>query len=126
MTASPREIDEVADKRVSAYEPVTGIDLPPEASEQAPIHRDLVRAHTVTGLVGLLCAATFGLIVATKFTAPEFLGDTAATSWGRMRFAHVQGILYAWLMNGFIAFAYYAVPSPVSYTHLTLPTNREV
>lgn len=111
MTASPRELDEQADKRVAAHEPVTGIDLPPEASEQAPIHTDLVRAHTVTGLVGLLLAATFGLIVATKFSAPEFLADTPVASWGRMRFAHVQGILYAWLMNGFVAFAYYAVPT---------------
>ncbi|ANH39254.1 hypothetical protein I601_2838 [Nocardioides dokdonensis FR1436] len=111
MTTAPREIDETAEKRVAAHEPVTGIDLPPEASEHAPIHHDLVRAHTVTGLVGLLFAATFGLIVATKFSAPEFLGDTEVGSWGRMRFAHVQGILYAWLMNGFLAFAYYAVPT---------------
>lgn len=112
MTATdPRTVDETAEKRVSAHEPVTGIDLPPEASEQAPIYKDLVRAHAVTGLVGLLLAATFGLIVATKFSAPEFMGDTAVGSWGRMRFAHVQGILYAWLMNGFIAFAYYGVPT---------------
>ncbi len=111
MTTSPREVDETADKRVSAHEPVSGVDLPPKASEQAPIHHDLVRAHTVTGLVGLLLAATFGLIVATKFSAPEFLGDSSVTSWGRLRFAHVQGILYAWLMNGFIAFTYYAVPT---------------
>ncbi len=111
MTAHPRELDAQADERVAAHEPVTGIDLPPEASEQAPIYSDLVRAHTVTGLVGLLFAATFGLIVATKFSAPEFLADTEVASWGRMRFAHVQGILYAWLINGFVAFAYYAVPT---------------
>ncbi|HEX5770394.1 MAG TPA: hypothetical protein VFY11_05470, partial [Nocardioidaceae bacterium] len=104
MTASPRELDESSAQRVSVHEPVTGIDLPPEASEKAPIYTDLVRAHTVTGLVGLLLAATFGLIVATKFSAPEFLADSEVASWGRMRFAHVQGILYAWLMNGFVAF----------------------
>ncbi len=110
MTAHPREIDENAADRVTLPEPVTGVDLPPQAAEVAPIEKDLVRAHALAGLFGLLAAATFGLIVATKFNAPEFL-NTSATSWGRLRFAHVQGILYAWLMNGFVAFAYYAVPT---------------
>lgn len=111
MTTAPRQADVTAEDRVSAHEPVSGLDLPPEASTRVPIHSDLVRAHTVAGLVGLLLAAVFGLVVATKFSAPDFLGDSPYTSWGRLRFAHVQGILYAWLMNGFIAFAYYAVPT---------------
>lgn len=104
------EVQAPAEPRLT-HDPVTGIDLPPETSEQSPVYKDLVVAHTVTGVVGLMCAAVFGLIVATKFNAPEFLADSPVTSWGRMRFAHVQGILYAWLINGFVAFAYYAVPT---------------
>ncbi len=110
MTAPPREVDRAAEDRVTLHEPVSGVDLPPDAAAVAPIEKELVRAHVLAGLFGLLAAAVFGLVVATKFNAPEFL-NTSTTSWGRLRFAHVQGILYAWLMNGFVAFAYYAVPT---------------
>lgn len=88
--------------------PVVGTDLPPKPTAVAA---DLVKAHTLAGLVLLLGAAAFGIMVAAKFNSPQFLGDKAAFTWGRMRFAHTQGILYAWLMNGFFAFAYYAVPT---------------
>ncbi|MBI1759080.1 MAG: cbb3-type cytochrome c oxidase subunit I [Actinobacteria bacterium] len=88
--------------------PVVGTHLPPEPTS---VESDLARAHAIAGLVLLLGAAAFGIMVATKFTAPQFLGDRAALTWGRLRFAHTQGILYAWLMNGFFAFAYYAVPT---------------
>jgi cbb3-type cytochrome c oxidase subunit I len=94
-----------------AGHPVFGTDLPPQYARPVPVETALVRAHAVAGLVGLLGAATFGILVATKFSDPQFLGDTASLTWGRLRYAHVQGILYAWLINGFVAFAYYAVPT---------------
>lgn len=70
----------------------------------------LVRAHTIASLAGLFLSALFGLLVAVKFDAPGFLGQHAWDTWGRLRYDHTQGILYAWLGNAFIAFLYYAVP----------------
>ncbi|HUV69512.1 MAG TPA: cbb3-type cytochrome c oxidase subunit I [Terracidiphilus sp.] len=70
----------------------------------------LIRAHTYTSFAGLLLSATFGLLVSIKFHVPTFLDGHGWDTWGRLRYDHTQGILYAWLGNAFIAFLYYAVP----------------
>jgi cytochrome c oxidase cbb3-type subunit I/II len=70
----------------------------------------LIRAHTFAAFAGLVLSALFGLAVSIKFHAPGFLGGHAWDTWGRLRYDHTQGILYAWLGNAFIAFLYYAAP----------------
>jgi cbb3-type cytochrome oxidase subunit 1 len=70
----------------------------------------LVAAHTLAAFGGLLVSALFGLLVSIKFNTPEFLSQHAWSTWGKLRYDHTQGILYAWLGNAFIAFMYYAVP----------------
>jgi cbb3-type cytochrome c oxidase subunit I len=52
----------------------------------------------------------FGILVATKFTFPEFLGGHGWLTWGRLRYNHTQGIFFGWLGNAFLAFFYYVVP----------------
>lgn len=68
----------------------------------------LVRAHAVAAFVTLLIAVTFGILVSLQFVYPDLIG--AFPSWGRMRYAHTQGIMLGWLGNAFLAFMYYAVP----------------
>lgn len=70
----------------------------------------LIRAHTHAAFAGLFLSALFGLMVSVKFNAPSFLTGHGWDTWGRLRYDHTQGILYAWLGNAFIAFLYYAVP----------------
>ncbi len=70
----------------------------------------LIRAHGIAALVGLVVSELMGLAVSIKFHAPGFLNGAAALTWGRLRYDHTQGILYAWLGNAFLAFLYYAVP----------------
>jgi cbb3-type cytochrome c oxidase subunit I len=55
-------------------------------------------------------SVVFGILVATKFTFPEFLGGHGWLTWGRLRYNHTQGIFFGWLGNAFLAFFYYAVP----------------
>jgi hypothetical protein len=74
-----------------------------------PTH-SLIRAHTCAAFAGLVLSALFGLAVSIKFHAPGFLGGHGWDTWGRLRYDHTQGILYAWLSNAFIAFIYYAAP----------------
>ncbi|TCK74344.1 cbb3-type cytochrome c oxidase subunit I [Acidipila rosea] len=81
-----------------------------EVQARVPVASKLVRAHTYAAFVGLLLSALFGLAVSVKFHVPEFLTNHAALTWGRLRYDHTQGILYAWLGNAFIAFIYFAVP----------------
>jgi len=68
----------------------------------------LVRAHSLAAFATLLIAVCFGILVSLQFVFPESLG--AFPSWGRMRYAHTQGIMLGWLGNAFLAFMYHAVP----------------
>src|ERR1700756_5630507 len=70
----------------------------------------LIRAHRFASFPGVVISALFGILVATKFTFPEFLGGHAWLTWGRLRYNHTQGILFGWLGNAFLDFFYYAVP----------------
>ncbi len=70
----------------------------------------LIRAHAYASLAGLVLSALFGLAVSIKFHAPAFLAAHPWLTWGRLRYDHTQGILYAWLGNAFLAFLYYAIP----------------
>lgn len=74
------------------------------------VEHGLIRAHVFASLATLLISATFGILVATKFNFPEFLGGHAWLTWGRLRYNHTQGIFFGWLGNAFLAFFYYAVP----------------
>jgi len=70
----------------------------------------LIRAHVFASLVTLVFSVLFGILVATKFTFPEFLGGRGWLTWGRLRYNHTQGIFFGWLGNAFLAFFYYVVP----------------
>src|SRR5882724_8204502 len=74
------------------------------------IEYDLIRAHVLASLVTLVISVLFGILVATKFTFPEFLGGHGWLTWGRLRYNHTQGIFFGWLGNAFLAFFYYVVP----------------
>jgi cytochrome c oxidase cbb3-type subunit I/II len=71
---------------------------------------NLVRAHGHAALITVLISALFGILVATKFTFPDFMAGHAWETWGRLRYNHTQGIFFGWLGNAFIAFCYYVVP----------------
>ncbi len=68
----------------------------------------LVRAHSLAAFATLLLAVAFGILVSLQFVFPDLID--AFPSWGRMRYAHTQGIMLGWLGNSFLAFMYYAVP----------------
>ena len=70
----------------------------------------LVYAHGLAAIITLLIAVTFGVLASLQFFLPDWSGDTPALSWGRLRYAHTQGIMLGWLGNAFLAFLYHAVP----------------
>src|SRR6266436_6570665 len=74
------------------------------------IEYGLIRAHIFASLATLVISVLFGILVATKFTFPEFLGGHGWLTWGRLRYNHTQGIFFGWLGNAFLAFFYYVVP----------------
>ena len=70
----------------------------------------LVRAHVIAAFVALLVSVTFGIIVAEQLVHPDMAADLPWLSWGRVRYAHTQGIMLGWLGNAFLAFLYHGVP----------------
>jgi cbb3-type cytochrome c oxidase subunit I len=76
----------------------------------APVDTRLVHAHGVAAIVMLLVAVTFGIVISLQFFAPDLVGGRSWLSWGRLRYAHTQGIMLGWLGNAFLAFLYHAVP----------------
>ena len=70
----------------------------------------LVTAHGLAALVTLLASVTFGIIAATELVLPDLFGGVSWLSWGRVRYAHTQGVMFGWLGNVFFAFLYHAVP----------------
>src|SRR5260370_34702925 len=74
------------------------------------IETRLIRAHGIAALAMVVVSALFGVLVATKFVLPDFLGGPAWATWGRLRYNHTQGILFGFLGNAFFTFLYHAVP----------------
>ena len=69
-----------------------------------------VTAHGIAALVTLLISVVFGITISLQFFAPDLLGNSLPLGWGRLRYAHTQGIMLGWLGNAFLAFLYHAVP----------------
>lgn len=76
----------------------------------AVVDHDLVRAHGFAAFVALLVSAVFGIIVAEQLVHPDVAAGVPWLSWGRVRYAHTQGIMLGWLGNAFLAFLYHGVP----------------
>src|SRR5262247_3218003 len=74
------------------------------------INADLVRKWLASGLGWLLLFPTIGALVSTKFTYPEFLGDTAWLTFGRLRPIHVNGVIWGAFSTTFIGLCFYIVP----------------
>ena len=70
----------------------------------------LIRWHGYAALACVLYVALLGLVMSIKLHAPDWLGGMPWLSWGRLRYAHTQGLFFGWLGNAFLAFLYFAVP----------------
>jgi cbb3-type cytochrome oxidase subunit 1 len=74
------------------------------------VETGLVRAHGLAALATLFISVAFGILASIQLLAPDVSADTPWLGWGRVRYAHTQGIMLGWLGNAFLAFLYHAVP----------------
>ena len=71
----------------------------------------LIKAHIAAAVFWLIYLIVGGgLLVAIKFTWPNFLGNIPELTWGRLRFVHTQTVAYGWFVDIFLAAIYYMVP----------------
>ncbi|WP_029915749.1 cbb3-type cytochrome c oxidase subunit I [Pelobacter seleniigenes] len=52
----------------------------------------------------------FGFILAIKFFQPTFLGSTEVLTFGRIRPAHINGVLFGFLSSGLLGAMFYILP----------------
>ncbi len=65
----------------------------------------LIRAHVFASLMTLLISVIFGILVAAKFSFPEFLGSHGWLTWGRLRYNHTKAYsLAGWAMLSWRSF----------------------
>jgi cbb3-type cytochrome oxidase subunit 1 len=81
-----------------------------DSESGARVDSQLVTAHGFAALAALLLAVAFGILVSLQFFWPDLTGGWLPAGWGRLRYAHTQGIMLGWLGNAFFAFLYHAVP----------------
>ena len=81
-----------------------------DAETGARVETGLVYAHGLAALATLFVSVAFGIFASIQLLAPDIGGGTAWLGWGRIRYAHTQGIMLGWLGNAFFAFLYHAVP----------------
>ncbi len=86
------------------------VPVAPRTTGRAPVETALVYAHGLAALVTLLLSVTFGIVISIQLWAPDLGAGVPALGWGRLRYAHTQGIMLGWLANAFFAFLYHAVP----------------
>ena len=85
--------------------------VPSANPDAAPtIETRLIHAHGLAAIITLLISVAFGIVASIELIAPDFAGNPAWLSWGRLRYDHTQGILFGWLGNAFFAFLYHSVP----------------
>ena len=77
---------------------------------ESRVDTKLIYAHSIAALVTLLLSVCFGILVALQFIVPDIMGGSLTFGWGRLRYAHTQGIMLGWLGNAFFAFMYHAIP----------------
>lgn len=74
------------------------------------VETGLVYAHGLAALATLFVSVAFGIFASIQLLAPDVGAGTPWLGWGRVRYAHTQGIMLGWLGNAFFAFLYHAVP----------------
>src|SRR3569832_210835 len=80
------------------------------SSARKLVDTGLVRAWLWSALLRLLAFAVLGLLLAGKFNYPEFLGGLSWLTFGRLRPAHVNGMVFGVYSTAALGLLYYYVP----------------
>jgi cytochrome c oxidase cbb3-type subunit 1 len=81
------------------------------ASPGAIIHEDLTsRWFMLSSVAYFFIVGIIALIIAAKFSWPDFMGSSPLLTYGRMRTLHVNGMLFGWLLAADMGLTFYIVP----------------
>jgi cytochrome c oxidase cbb3-type subunit 1 len=84
---------------------------PGQSGSERVQHEDIAVKWALWAGVGYLCLfGLIGFIAAVKFVIPDLFGPINWLSWPRIRPAHVQGMIFGWLLPIYMSMFYYIVP----------------
>lgn len=80
------------------------------SDDQSLVSYKLVKQHLIAGAIALLVSMTAGFLYSLQFVGFYPFVGSEMFSPGHIRFFHTNMAAYGWLVNGFTAVMYYAVP----------------
>src|ERR1051326_7852936 len=86
--------------------------LPDRATQPGALgFSDLAARHwIISSIVWLTVVDLFGLVLATEFVTPEAFGGISWLTFSRIRPAHVNGVILAWLSMMYFGALFYMLP----------------
>jgi cytochrome c oxidase cbb3-type subunit 1 len=87
-----------------------GIPVFVAAAGTDPRFARLIHRWLFSAVFWLLVGGAMGLIAAYRHVDPEFLGDSALLTYGRLRPVHTLCVLFGWASMALVALALYVVP----------------
>ena len=87
------------------------MSMQPSAQPERVQHEDIAVKWALWVGLGYLCLfGTFGVLTAIKFMVPDLFYGVNWLSWSRIRPAHVQGMIFGWLLPVYMSQFYYMIP----------------
>ena len=79
--------------------------------EGALVHEDATtKWFLLSSVAYFFIVGIIALIIAAKFSWPDFMGSSPLLTYGRMRTLHVNGMLFGWLLAADMGLTFYIVP----------------
>jgi cbb3-type cytochrome oxidase subunit 1 len=89
-------------------------DAPAPLTERAraasPFPDGAAKHWILSSIIWLTVVDLFGLVLATEFVTPEAFGGISWLSFSRIRPAHVNGVILAWLTMMYFGALFYMLP----------------
>lgn len=95
---------------MTVQQPVVLPTNTPSPDGQPLVDKSLVKAWFTFTLFWVILAPVFGLIAAAKLDDPYFLADIEWLQFGRLRIAHVNGVVFGFFTTAIFGMMCYAVP----------------
>ena len=93
-----------------AVQQIMRMQPPADANERVQ-HEDIAVKWALWVAIGYVCLfGILGIIAAIKFVVPDLFWSVNWMSWPRIRPAHVQGMIFGWLLPVYMSMFYYMVP----------------
>ena len=93
-----------------AVQQIMRMQPPADATERVQHEDTAVKWALWLSIVYVCLFGTLGIIAAIKFVIPDLFWGVDWMSWPRIRPAHVQGMIFGWLLPVYMSMFYYMIP----------------